>query len=284
MAARKRKPKNWFLHILALLIFALVIYQLWIYYQVIRFGQHAPEETGVMAQRLDEMEAAGKKLKIDYRWVPISRISRHLQRAVIVSEDSKFYQHNGFDWEGIQDALEANLEKGEIVRGGSTISQQLAKNLFLSTKRTPWRKGEEVIATVMLEQSLEKKRILELYLNVIEWGDGIFGAEAAARHYFGKPAAKLTPREAAWLAAIVPNPRYYDKKRSTRHIKRKTNIILARMGRKPVVAKAPARSEAVERTPPTAAPDVVPAVLTEPAPDAESSSPAAELSSEPAAP
>lgn len=230
MAARRRK--NWFLRILALLIGAILLYQAWIYWQVFRLADHAPERTAVMEQRLGEMEEAGKTGEIDYRWVPLTRISRNLQRAVIVSEDSKFYQHNGFDWEGIQDALEANLEKGEIVRGGSTISQQLAKNLFLSTKRTAWRKGQEVVATVMLEQSLEKKRILETYLNVIEWGNGIFGAEAAARHYYGKSAAKLTPREAAWLAAIIPNPRFYDKKRNTRHIKRKTNIILARMGRR----------------------------------------------------
>jgi len=182
-----------------------------------------------MQARLAEMESAGKATRIDYRWVPMKKISRYLQRAIIASEDATFYSHEGFDWEGIKVAAEKNLKKGKIVAGGSTISQQLAKNLFLSTQRTPWRKAEEAVITVMLENSLSKQRIFEIYLNVIEWGDGVFGAEAAARHYFKKSAASLTPREAAWLAAIVPNPRYYDKHRAHRRAARKSNIILARM-------------------------------------------------------
>ena len=147
----------------------------------------------------------------------------------MASEDAKFLQHDGFDWEGMQTAWEKNLRKGRIVAGGSTISQQLARNLFLSGKRTPWRKGEEAIITFMLEQMMSKRRIFEIYLNVIEWGDGVFGAEAAARHYFGKSASSLTPNQAARLAAMVPNPPFYDKHRSTRYLERRTRIIQRRM-------------------------------------------------------
>jgi len=137
--------------------------------------------------------------------------------------------HEGFDWEAIEKAREKNRQKGRVVAGGSTISQQLAKNLFLSPDRTPWRKGQEAIITVMIEQVLGKRRILEIYLNVIEWGDGVFGAEAAARHYFSTSALGLSAGQSARLAAMVPNPRYYDRNRSTPWLERKTRIILARM-------------------------------------------------------
>jgi len=161
--------------------------------------------------------------------VPYQRISTHLKRAVIAAEDAKFVDHEGFDWEGIQKAYEKNLKKGKIVAGGSTISQQLAKNLFLSTKRTPWRKIEEAVITLMLEKMMSKRRILEIYLNVIEWGNGVFGAEAAARHYYKTSAAGLGAEQAAKLAAMVPNPRYYDNHRGARGLARKTGIILARV-------------------------------------------------------
>ncbi|MFM2408021.1 MAG: monofunctional biosynthetic peptidoglycan transglycosylase, partial [Pseudomonadota bacterium] len=135
----------------------------------------------------------------------------------------------GFDWDGIQKAYEKNMKKGKIVAGGSTISQQLAKNLFLSSKRTPWRKAEEVLITLMLEAVMDKQRILEIYLNSIEWGDGVFGAESAARHYYQISAAQLSPYQAAKLAAMVPNPRYYDKHREAAGLSKKTGIILGRM-------------------------------------------------------
>ncbi|MGB4922955.1 MAG: monofunctional biosynthetic peptidoglycan transglycosylase, partial [Candidatus Nitrotoga sp.] len=143
--------------------------------------------------------------------------------------DAKFVDHEGFDWDGIQKAYEKNMKKGKIVAGGSTISQQLAKNLFLSTKRTPWRKAEEVLITIMLEQMMTKQRIFEIYLNVIEWGNGVFGAEAAARYYYRVNAAQLSAAQAAKLAAMVPNPRYYDQHREARGMLRKTEIILKRM-------------------------------------------------------
>ncbi|HEX5863633.1 MAG TPA: monofunctional biosynthetic peptidoglycan transglycosylase, partial [Casimicrobiaceae bacterium] len=166
---------------------------------------------------------------LTYRWVPYDRISVQLKRAVVAAEDAKFIEHEGFDWEGIQHALDKNTRKGRVVAGGSTITQQLAKNLFLSAQRSYWRKAEEALITLMLEAILDKRRILELYLNVIEWGDGIFGAEAASRRYFGVSSAVLTAEQAARLAAMAPNPRYYEKHPDARGLARKTAIILARM-------------------------------------------------------
>ena len=149
--------------------------------------------------------------------------------AVVVAEDAKFADHEGFDWEAIEKAREKNLKKGRIVAGGSTISQQLAKNLFLSGERSALRKGQEALITVMIEHVMDKRRILEIYLNVIEWGDGVFGAEAAARHYYGVAASSLAPEQSARLAAMVPNPRFYDRNRNTAFLARHTQTILARM-------------------------------------------------------
>ncbi|MFZ3321798.1 MAG: monofunctional biosynthetic peptidoglycan transglycosylase [Usitatibacter sp.] len=190
---------------------------------------HNPSSTSFMDARLANMRAANPAARLQHAWVPYDQISESLKRAVVVAEDSKFTEHEGFDWEAIEKAKEKNRRKGKVVAGGSTISQQLAKNLFLSASRTPWRKGEEALITVMIEQVMDKRRILEIYLNVIEWGDGVFGAEAAARHYYGKSAAKLGGAEAAWLAAIVPNPRLYDRNRGTPFIQRKAATIVARM-------------------------------------------------------
>jgi monofunctional biosynthetic peptidoglycan transglycosylase len=149
---------------------------------------------------------------------------------MIAAEDSKFVDHEGFDWDGIELALEKNQKRGRIVAGGSTITQQLAKNLFLSGSRSWLRKGEEAIITLMLEALLDKRRIFELYLNVIEWGNGVFGAEAAAQRYFGVAAARLSPEQAARLAAMAPNPRFYERNPGAPGLARKTRIILARMG------------------------------------------------------
>jgi len=206
-----------------------VLYQGWLFAHVCWWIDHNPSRSAFMSARLADMRDDDPDAELHHRWVPYERISRNLKRAVMASEDAKFLQHDGFDWEGMQTAWEKNLKKGRIVAGGSTISQQLAKNLFLSGKRTPWRKGEEAIITFMLEQMMSKRRIFEIYLNVIEWGDGVFGAEAAARHYFRKPASALTASEAARLAAMVPNPRYYDAHRATRYLERRTRIISRRM-------------------------------------------------------
>jgi monofunctional biosynthetic peptidoglycan transglycosylase len=190
---------------------------------------HNPSTSAFMETRLELLQDKNPDAELRHQWVPYNRISSNLKRALIAAEDSKFLAHEGFDWEGIQKAYEKNLKKGKIVAGGSTISQQLAKNLFLSGSRTPWRKLEEAAITVMLEQMMSKRRILEIYMNVIEWGDGVFGAEAAARHYFHTTAANLSAPQAAKLAAMVPNPRYYDKHREARGLQRRTGIILARM-------------------------------------------------------
>ena len=148
-----------------------------------------------------------------------------------MAEDDRFVDHEGFDWEGIQKAIDKNQKKGKVVAGGSTISQQLAKNLFLSGERSLLRKSEEAIITMMMERILDKERILHIYLNVIEWGDGVFGAEAASRHYFGVSAAQLSQQQAARLAAMVPRPRFYDKNRNAPWLQKKTQIILERMPR-----------------------------------------------------
>ena len=190
---------------------------------------HNPAGTAFMEASLDRLRETRPDAKLRHMWVPYDRISPHLKRAIVVAEDAKFADHEGFDWEAIEKALEKNRARGKVVAGGSTISQQLAKNLFLSGARSPWRKGQEAIITVMIEHVMDKRRILEVYLNVIEWGEGVFGAEAAARHYFGTTAAGLGPEAAARLAAMVPNPRFYDRNRNTRWLNRKTQMILARM-------------------------------------------------------
>ena len=214
--------------LLALVGFIL-LYQLWVLLHVWWWVDHNPDSSAFMEAQEEILQDKNPDAEIRHQWVPYSRISNHLKQAVIAAEDAKFVDHEGFDWEGIQKAYEKNLKKGKIVAGGSTISQQLAKNLFLSGRRTPWRKLEEALITVMLENLMSKRRIFEIYLNVIEWGNGVFGAEAAARHYYRTSAAGLGAEQAAKLAAMVPNPRYYDKHRDARGLGRKTGIILARM-------------------------------------------------------
>jgi monofunctional biosynthetic peptidoglycan transglycosylase len=215
--------------ILLIILAFIVLYQIWIAAHIVWWIQHNPTSSSFMEDRLELMQEKNPQAELQHQWVPYQKISAHLKRALIASEDAKFVDHEGFDWDGIQKAYEKNLKKGKIVAGGSTISQQLAKNLFLSTKRTPWRKGEEVLVTLMLEAMMDKQRIFEIYLNVIEWGNGVFGAEAAARHYYHVGAAQLSVAQAAKLAAMVPNPRYYDKHREARGLLRKTDIILSRM-------------------------------------------------------
>ncbi len=213
----------------ALVVMLFIAYQTYVAIKLWWWIDHAPASTSFMRARLEVMQGANAAAKLQYAWVPYDKISSNLKRAIIVAEDAKFADHEGFDWEGIQKALEKNQRKGKVVAGGSTISQQLAKNLFLSGERSAIRKGEEALITVMMESILDKERIFEIYLNVIEWGDGIFGAEAAARHYFGVSASRLTREQSAKLAAMVPRPRFYDKNRNAPWLLRKTEIILQRM-------------------------------------------------------
>jgi monofunctional biosynthetic peptidoglycan transglycosylase len=166
-----------------------------------------PGTTGVMRQRAREAARRGRTARVDQRWVPLDRVSKRLIEAVIASEDQKFFGHEGVDWGAIKESAEKDLQEGRAVRGGSTITQQLAKNLFFDTGRTVTRKLRELVVARWLEEDLSKSRILALYLNVIEWGDGVYGVEAAARRYYGKAAAELDVAEAAGLAAMIPNPR-----------------------------------------------------------------------------
>ena len=221
--------KSFFWRSMLVLLALLVLYQLWLFAHICWWVKFNPATSAFMEDRLEVMQDKNPKAVLQNKWVPYSKISSNLKRALIVAEDAKFVDHEGFDWEGIALAYEKNKKKGKIVAGGSTISQQLAKNLFLSTKRTPWRKAEEVVITLMLEAVMDKRRIFEIYLNVIEWGNGVFGAEAAAQHYFGVSAAQLSPEQAAKLAAMVPNPRYYDRHREASGMLAKTFVILDRM-------------------------------------------------------
>ena len=211
------------------LLLALFAWHAYVAATIWWWRDHPPRETAFMASRMSELREKNPKAEIRYRFVPYDRIATSLKRAMIAAEDSRFVEHEGFDWDGIQLALEKNQKKGRVVAGGSTITQQLAKNLFLTPSRSYWRKAEEAVITVMLEALLPKRRILELYLNVIEFGNGMFGAEAAARHYFGVSASQLSAEQAARLAAMAPNPRFYERNQGAPGLNRKIGIILARM-------------------------------------------------------
>ena len=196
---------------------------------VYRLKSENPPETAVMRQRLREAEDDGKPLKIVRQWVPLSRLPKHVIDAIIVAEDGTFFEHGGIDWFEVQESFEKNLEEGRPARGASTITQQLAKNLFLSTSKDPIRKLKEVAITLMMERLLSKHRILELYVNIVEWGRGIFGIEAAARTYFGKSASALTLDEATRLAAVIPSPLRHMPNSDSRYVLRRKAIVLERM-------------------------------------------------------
>ena len=220
---------RWSWRVFLLALIALVAIQFWFLVHVWYWAGNNPESTAFMRARLEILQQDNPKARLRQQWVPYQRISGHLKRAIVAAEDAKFVNHNGFDWDGIQKAYEKNLREGEIVAGGSTITQQLAKNLFFSGERTWWRKAQEAVVAVMIETVMSKRRILEIYLNVIEWGEGVFGAEAAARHHYGTTAAGLSPEQAARLASIVPSPRRYGPASDTAYLQRRTQILLTRM-------------------------------------------------------
>jgi monofunctional biosynthetic peptidoglycan transglycosylase len=220
---------RWLWRLVLFVLIALTLVQFWFAIHVWYWSRNNPQMTAFMEQRLEKMREQNPDAALKHQWVPYQRISTHLKRAIVAAEDAKFLDHGGFDWEAMQKAYERNLEKGKVVAGGSTISQQLAKNLFLSSDRSWWRKAQEAAITLMIETIMSKRRILEIYLNVIEWGDGVFGAEAAARDHYGIPASSLSPAQAARLAAMVPSPRRYTPGRSTPYLQRRTEIILGRM-------------------------------------------------------
>ena len=238
-----------------------------------------PPTTAFIELRRREAIASGQVPRRVQHWVRYEAISANLRRAVLVAEDDAFWQHDGVDVEQLRQSLEANLEKGRVARGGSTITQQLAKNLYLSPSKNPVRKLRELLIARRLEAALSKRRILEIYLNVIEWGDGVYGADAAARTYFGKPASALSPEEAALLAGAIINPRVNSPARPTARLRRRQQIILKRMGWVTPPPEAPEAPEPpppepldaapVETLPPTEAPAVEPATPPDRPPDAQ---------------
>jgi monofunctional biosynthetic peptidoglycan transglycosylase len=227
--ARLAQPLRWAGFLVAGLLALVAIVHAWYAAQIVWWRSNPVGETSFMEHRIDELRARNPKATLKYQWVPYERISSNFKRAIIAAEDAKFVEHEGFDWEGIQKAIEKNERRGRVVAGGSTITQQLAKNLFLTPQRSWIRKGQEVVITLMLEALLDKRRIFEIYLNVIELGNGVFGAEAAARHYFGSTAAGLSAAQGARLAAMAPNPRFYERNPGAPGLNRKIGIILARM-------------------------------------------------------
>lgn len=194
-----------------------------------------PTKTSFMEYREEERRKKGKILNIQQKWVPLSRISPYLIKAVVIAEDDKFWSHKGFDMDALQKALEKDIETGKFKFGGSTISQQLAKNLYLTPSKNPARKIKEAILTWRIERALSKRRILELYLNVAEWGEGLFGIEAASQRYYGKPALSLTAEEASRLAAVLPNPIRYKVSGTSRYVERRAQLIYRIMVRRGIV-------------------------------------------------
>jgi monofunctional biosynthetic peptidoglycan transglycosylase len=207
-------------------------------YPIRSLANHAPERTALMRQRERESARRGAAYRVDHRWVPYARIAPVLRRAVLAAEDDAFFAHGGLDWNEIQASARENWKKRRIARGGSTITQQLAKNLYLGDARTPWRKLTELFVALRLERALSKKRIFELYLNSIEWGDGIFGIEAAARRHFGVPASGLNPRQAVLLAAVIINPRRYSPTEPGKRILKRARTIAGRLRRRGVLDAA----------------------------------------------
>ncbi len=223
---KKNKIKS-----LIILIVLFFLYQLLTipYFSIMKLDKNNPDITAIMKQRMDEKKQRSQKYRIRQKWVPIYRISEHLRRAIIVAEDGRFMEHSGIDWFEVKESFEKNWEAGKIKRGGSTITQQVAKNLYLSTSRSPLRKIKEVIISFIMENHLTKGRILEIYLNIIEWGDGIFGIEAASNYYFGKSAASLDRDESVRLAAVIPSPIKHKPTDNSKFVIFRKNIILERM-------------------------------------------------------
>ena len=222
---------------LIFIAFFLSIAVYFVYPDVAKLKKENPKKTSFMEYREKQWQDEGRKITIRQYWVPLSRVSNYMTKAVIIAEDDKFWSHAGFDFEAIEKSLEKDIKEKKFKFGGSTISQQLAKNLYLSPSKNPLRKIKEAIITWRLEKSISKRRILELYLNVAEWGDGIFGIEAAALRYFGKHAADLSADEAARLAAVLPNPRKYNPIGRSRYVNNRSRIIYEIMVRRGIVVE-----------------------------------------------
>jgi len=220
---------RWLWRLTLLAAAALLLLQLWYFGWIALYRWVDPRETAFMARERMRIEQLRPGAGLRHQWVDYDAVSVHLKRAVVTAEDARFVEHEGVDWEAVQKAFEANRQRGRPARGGSTISQQVAKNLFLSPQRSYVRKGQELAITYMIEWLWDKQRILEVYLNVAEWGDGVFGAEAAARHYYGVAASRLAPAQAARLAVMLPRPKFYDRNRDSAYLARRSETILRYM-------------------------------------------------------
>ena len=232
-----RKGRSWFRIIsgaLMALVCLVLLYQFWLFAQVVWYNYRPPGSSAIMREERSRLSDGNPDFELKYEWVPYDKINRNLKRAVVASEDSNFTEHDGVEWDAIRKAWEYNQKQQEAgrskMRGGSTITQQLAKNLLLSGERTLLRKGQEFVLTLALEQLLSKQRILEIYLNNVEWGEGVFGAEAAAQHYFRKSASRLSTAEAARLAVMLPAPKRFEKTPGSAYLAGRTRTILGRMG------------------------------------------------------
>jgi len=238
-----KRHTHWFI-VLSFFLILLPIAYLLLMHDLSKLRKDNPQKTALMEYRERAYKEKRKKYRIDQNWVPLSKISPYLIKAVLIAEDDKFWKHEGFDYEAIQKAIEKDLKAKKFKFGGSTITQQLAKNLYLSPEKSMIRKIPEAFITWRIEKVLSKRRILELYLNIAEWGEGIFGAEAASRHYFGKPSSQLTPEEAARLASVLPNPRKYNPVGDQRYVINRSNLIYSIMIQRGIVI--PEYKEVVE--------------------------------------
>jgi monofunctional biosynthetic peptidoglycan transglycosylase len=241
----KKRRSHWLIFLTSLLIIPLLLYFLFVP-DVSKLEKENPKKTALMKHREKESKEKGKRFRVNQTWVPFSNMSPYLVKAVLIAEDDKFWSHEGFDFEAIQKALEKDMKAGRLKFGGSTISQQLARNLYLSPEKSLVRKIREAIITWKMEKVLSKRRILELYLNAAEWGDGVFGVEAASRNYFGKSSSELTAQEAARLAAVLPNPRKYHPVGDQRYVVNRSNLIYTIMIQRGIVA--PEYEDVTERT------------------------------------
>lgn len=221
-----RPVLRWTWRLLVVAVVGLLALQLWFLGWIAYWKYENPRETAFMSRELDRLQDRNAQARLRHQWVPYERISVHLKRAVVTSEDARFVDHEGVDWEAVKKAYEENLKRGRPAKGGSTISQQLAKNLFLSGDKSYVRKAQELAIATMLEWMWDKRRILEVYLNIVEWGEGVFGAEAAARHYHGIGAHQLGAEQAARLAAFLPSPKRYGRIRSGPYLDARTDAIL----------------------------------------------------------
>jgi monofunctional biosynthetic peptidoglycan transglycosylase len=233
---RKHKVSTALLLVLVLLLAELASIP---WFAVARMKTENPAETALMRQRGAEAEAAGKPFRVTQKWISLSRIPKHVVDAVVVAEDGTFFTHGGVDWFEVRESLEKDIREGRAARGASTITQQLAKNLFLSTSKDPVRKVKELVITFLMEQELDKDRILEIYLNIVEWGPGVFGVEAASETYFGTHAENLTLDQAARLAAVIPSPLRHRPDSDGKYVLRRKEIVLGRMGARNMVPDSP---------------------------------------------